>query len=436
MSCKPCGCRNLPSGPETCRVCVPRAGLPLTLAAVGVLAVAGMVAKRGSAARAEYTGGSYRATRADPRDHPGDPGFPELLCTCGMPESMHGPLEHAFDPAPDRVPENPVGKTYGGGRAVSARDLRRYGMSDLEIRRVQQRGSRSSASSEPLGLDRHPFASYALAREMLDDLGWVETARSVPRGWKRPETVEFFNKYIGGVGRLVAESDDPRTGSYEFFGPENWVGRVLKKRYAEPGDLSGSLSRSRADKKAAKAAQYGRVDATGLPSRRGPKGGSKSGSRSTSFSVSGKPGKGIHPWFEFSAWQSSDHTDKAAARVLSRIAGFDVAKRYAEPGVDPWLWDEEIEGIILHQYGRPPMQPQSGPNLGRWPHGSPNESDAMREALVILEEHPQRVAAAYRAFRKAKGLKAKAWSGMSSGAKATATALLLDNARIARALVR
>ena len=423
-ACKPCGCRNLPSGPESCTACAPRARVPLALvtvgAAVGALAVAGMVAKRGSVARG---------------------GFPELLCTCGMPESMHGPLEHAFDPAPDRVPENPVGKTYGGGRAVSARDLRRYGMSDREIREIQQRGSR--ASEAPLGLDRHPFASYALAREMLDDLGWVETARSVPRGWKRPETVEFFNTYIGGVGRLVAETDEPKTGSYEFFGPENWVGRVLKKRYTEPGDLSGSLSRSRADKKAAKAAQFAGVpgsirdarvlvtspsrqqgcfieephawrvrvfdqgsvarvmvaddddlyierdvpmsealeifdllvgsgplsmrdvrDAMGLSSRRGPKG----GSRSTSFSVSGKPGKAAHPWFTFSDWQSSDHTDKAAARVLSGIVGFDVAKRYAEPGVDPWFLDDEMEGAILRRYGRPPAYPESGPSIGRRPY--------------------------------------------------------------------
>lgn len=313
-------------------MCVPRAGLPLTLAAVGILAVAGLVAQRGSAARA-YT-----------QD---DPGFPELLCTCGMPESMHGPLEHAFDPAPDRAPENPVGKTYGGDRAVSAHDLRRYGMSDREIRRAQQRGSR--ASEAPLGLDRHPFVSYALAREMLDDLGWA-----------------------------------------------------------------------------------------GLSSRRGP----KNGSRSTSFSVPGKPGKAVHPWFTFSDWQSSDHTDKAAARVLSGIVGFDVARRYAELGVDPWFWDDEIEGHILHAYGMPPAYPQSGPNIGRRPYsgsgnmGSLNEADAVREALAILDEHPRRVAAAYQAFLRAKGIRAKAWSGMSSGAKATATALFFDNARIARALLK
>jgi hypothetical protein len=176
-------------------------------------------------------------------------------------------------------------------------------------------------------------------------------------------------------------------------------------------------------------------DAMGLSSRRGPKGGR--GSRSTSFSASGKPGKAVHPWFTFSDWQSSDHSDKAAARALSGIVGFDVAKRYAEPGVDPWFWDDEIEGLILHTYGRPPAYPESGPSIGRRPYrGSTNEADAVREALVILDEHPRRVAAAFRAFREARGIRAKAWAGMSAGAKSMVTSLFLDNARIARALLK
>ena len=60
-----------------------------------------------------------------------------------------------------------------------------------------------------------------------------------------------------------------------------------------------------------------------------------------------------HPWWAFSRWQSSDYTDKAAARTLSRIMGWDVAELYAEPMTDPAVWDDEIEERILARYGHP-----------------------------------------------------------------------------------
>lgn len=60
-----------------------------------------------------------------------------------------------------------------------------------------------------------------------------------------------------------------------------------------------------------------------------------------------------HPWWAFSRWQSSDYTDKAAARTLSRIVGWDVAERYAEPYTDHAMWDDEIEQLILSRYGSP-----------------------------------------------------------------------------------
>ena len=56
----------------------------------------------------------------------------------------------------------------------------------------------------------------------------VAGPRSTPRGSRTPSTVEFFNRIVGGSGRLHA---DPEVdGGYAFFGPENWVGRVLRKR--------------------------------------------------------------------------------------------------------------------------------------------------------------------------------------------------------------
>jgi len=216
----PCGCRNLPSGRETCTKCVPRVGLPLTLAAVGLLALAGVAAQR------IRRSGSGSMTRPQDADYPAlEADYPELFCICGMPESMHntdddsGTAGHPFSVAPDRMPENPMGKAYGGDRPVSARDLGRYGSS----------------------------------------------ARA-------------------------------------------------------------------------------------------------------SFSTPGKIAKSTHPWFAFSVWQSSDHADRTAARVLSTLVGFDVMERYADPGVDVWALDDEMEQILLRQYGRPPAFPGSGPSIGRRPY--------------------------------------------------------------------
>ena len=217
----PCGCRNLPSGRETCTKCVPRVGMPLTLAAVGLLALAGVVAQR------TRRSGSGSMTRPQDADYPErESDYPEMICICGMTESMHDSdsgLGHLFSAVPDRTPENPMGKTYGGHRPISARDLSRYGLAQ------------------------------------------------------------------------------------------------------------GSAARA-------------------------------------SFSAPGKIAKATHPWFAFSVWQSSDHADRTAARVLSTLVGFDVMERYAEPGVDVWALDDEMEQILLRQYGRPPMSPESGPSIGRRPY--------------------------------------------------------------------
>ncbi len=62
---------------------------------------------------------------------------------------------------------------------------------------------------------------------------------------------------------------------------------------------------------------------------------------------------GEHPWFAFSRWDASDHTDLDAARVLSAIVGWDVAAKYREPLTDAVFWDGEIEAIILDRYGAP-----------------------------------------------------------------------------------
>jgi hypothetical protein len=73
------------------------------------------------------------------------------------------------------------------------------------------------------------------------------------------------------------------------------------------------------------------------------------------FSVAARRGGSgnEHPWYAFARWQSSDHTDKEAARTLSQIMGWDVASRYAESYTDPSFWDGEIEETILNRYGPP-----------------------------------------------------------------------------------
>jgi hypothetical protein len=60
-----------------------------------------------------------------------------------------------------------------------------------------------------------------------------------------------------------------------------------------------------------------------------------------------------HPWYALSRWESSDYTDKEAARVLSGIMGWDVEAHYADPDVDPVIWDGQIEDVILKRYGHP-----------------------------------------------------------------------------------
>ena len=73
-------------------------------------------------------------------------------------------------------------------------------------------------------------------------------------------------------------------------------------------------------------------------------------------------------WEAFSRWQSSDHTDLDAARVLSRLVGWNVAERYAEPYIDPWFWDGEIEGVIERDYGIPEHE-NPVRDLGTWQLG-------------------------------------------------------------------
>jgi len=94
-----------------------------------------------------------------------------------------------------------------------------------------------------------------------------------------------------------------------------------------------------------------------------------------------------HPWWAFSRWQSSDYTDKAAARTLSAIMGWDVAKRYAEPMTDPAVWDDEIEGRILARYGHPQGSGNKKPSaatlraVGRYVKSTnPDEVEYAKEA--------------------------------------------------------
>jgi hypothetical protein len=73
----------------------------------------------------------------------------------------------------------------------------------------------------------------------------------------------------------------------------------------------------------------------------------------------------LDAWMAFSRWQSSDHTDYAAAAMLSRIVGWDVAAHYAEPDTDPWFWDGEIERAVEDRYGL--LELQNPPrDLGKW----------------------------------------------------------------------
>ena len=60
-----------------------------------------------------------------------------------------------------------------------------------------------------------------------------------------------------------------------------------------------------------------------------------------------------HPWYAFSRWQSSDYTDRAAARTLSGVMGYDVPSRYTEAYADALALDEAIEGAIVARYGHP-----------------------------------------------------------------------------------
>lgn len=68
--------------------------------------------------------------------------------------------------------------------------------------------------------------------------------------------------------------------------------------------------------------------------------------------------------------------------------------------------------------------------------GSANEEDALREGFSILSEYPDRVATSYRSVMSTRGKRAKAGAFLAEGGRATARSLVLDNARIARALLK
>jgi hypothetical protein len=74
----------------------------------------------------------------------------------------------------------------------------------------------------------------------------------------------------------------------------------------------------------------------------------------------------LDAWMAFSRWQSSDHTDDAAAAILSRIVGWDVAAHYAEPNTDPWFWDGEIEQAVEDRYGLLEVRANGGDATGQW----------------------------------------------------------------------
>lgn len=88
-------------------------------------------------------------------------------------------------------------------------------------------------------LDLVEFKTYDTARIMLRDLGWRESARSVPKDSSIPSSIEYFNCLIGGTGFLY-----PMHTGVPFFALEGWLGKVLKKKQ-QRGELKSPTEEAR-----------------------------------------------------------------------------------------------------------------------------------------------------------------------------------------------
>lgn len=74
------------------------------------------------------------------------------------------------------------------------------------------------------GLYEIRFGDYGSARENLAFLGWVETSRSTPAKSREPSEVRFFNRLVGGDGKLFLGDD-----GWIFLAPDGWLSKVYKK---------------------------------------------------------------------------------------------------------------------------------------------------------------------------------------------------------------
>jgi hypothetical protein len=77
------------------------------------------------------------------------------------------------------------------------------------------------------GLYQLIFRTYEAAIPNLRFLGWVEEGRSVPKGAKVPSEVRYFNKFVGGSGRLFEAED-----GWVFLAADGWLMKVYKVLHA------------------------------------------------------------------------------------------------------------------------------------------------------------------------------------------------------------
>lgn len=91
------------------------------------------------------------------------------------------------------------------------------------------------------------FGTYGAARQNLEFLGWVEFSRSSSQTGE-PSEVRFFNKLVGGDGRLYREDD----GTWVFLAADGWLMAVYKKlrergELRSPSEDARLLKRAQAD---------------------------------------------------------------------------------------------------------------------------------------------------------------------------------------------
>lgn len=104
------------------------------------------------------------------------------------------------------------------------------------------------------GLYQIRFGTYPAAVENLRFLGWVEEGRSVPAGSKSPSEVRYFNRLIGGNGRLFHGDD-----GWVFLAADGWLMKVYAKLKASGKLESPSQEAKRLKLEAASTAPAGSV---------------------------------------------------------------------------------------------------------------------------------------------------------------------------------